>query len=79
MVQRVFIKEEILLWAIEESQLPLEKIKAKFPSIDSWIDHSKDPTFQQLKSFADFLMFRLDICFLMSLQKRSFFMPNSER
>ena len=55
MVQRVFIKEEILLWAIEESQLPLEKIKAKFPSIDSWIDHSKDPTFQQLKSFADFL------------------------
>jgi len=55
MVQRVFIKEEILLWAIEESQLPFEEIKAKFPSIESWIDHTKVPTFLQLRSFADYL------------------------
>ncbi len=55
MVQRVVIKDDLILWAIEESQLPFDEIKAKFPSVESWIDHSKDPTFLQLKSFADYL------------------------
>lgn len=55
MVQRVEIKDDLIVWAIEESQLPFDQIKAKFPTVESWIDHSKDPTFTQLKSFSDYL------------------------
>lgn len=55
MVAKISIYPEIYKWAIEESQLPIEEIRNRFPAIESWIDSSAQPTFIQLSNFADFL------------------------
>lgn len=55
MVNRVEIQPGLLRWAIEESQLPFDEVKEKFPSIDAWIGKSLDPTYNQVKKLADFL------------------------
>ncbi|MGB4596079.1 MAG: ImmA/IrrE family metallo-endopeptidase [Anaerolineaceae bacterium] len=55
MPDRVNIKPGLFEWAISESQLPFDVIKAKFPLINEWIDNTKSPTFNQLNELANFL------------------------
>lgn len=61
---RVKIKRDIYLWAIEESQKDFGEIKNRFKKIETWISGENNPTFRQLESLANFLGVPLGYMFL---------------
>ena len=39
------VNQDVLQWAIKESQKNVAEIKDKYPKINDWIDGSAEPTF----------------------------------
>ncbi|MCD7894797.1 MAG: ImmA/IrrE family metallo-endopeptidase [Erysipelotrichaceae bacterium] len=69
MTNKVYIKKEIFLWAIDESQISLSYIENKFPKINKWIDGDEKPTFKQLQAFSQFLKIPFGYFFLQTPPK----------
>ena len=61
---RIKVKKDVYLWAINESQKGFGEIKSKFKNIESWINGEIHPTFRQLESLANFLGVPLGYMFL---------------
>lgn len=49
---RVPVSPALLSWAIERSGQPMEDIHHKFPDLEAWRQGIRQPTFNQLESFA---------------------------
>ena len=58
------VKKEIYMWAIEESRKDFEEIKSKFNRIEDWISQNSYPTFRQLEKLSNFLKVPLGYMFL---------------
>ena len=63
-VNRVQVKKDIYLWAIEDSQKDFGEIQNRFKKIEAWISGESNPTFRQLESLANFLGVPLGYMFL---------------
>lgn len=61
---RVEVRKDIYLWAIEESQKDLGEIKNRFKKIEAWISGETHPTFRQVENLANFLGVPLGYMFL---------------
>jgi hypothetical protein len=61
---RVEVRRDIYLWAIEESQKDFGEIKNRFEKIEAWISGANHPTFRQVESLANFLGVPLGYMFL---------------
>ena len=61
---RVEIKKDVLLWAIKESQLPVEYIEKQEPKIHDWIKGNVKPTIKQVKKLSNCLNIPLGLFFL---------------
>ena len=70
-INKVIVKKEIYIWAIEESQKSFEEIKSKFNKIDEWISQDDSPTFRQLEGLSNFLKVPLGYMFLHEPPKTS--------
>ena len=44
MIEKMHIKPELYLWAIDESQLPHDQIFEKFQKLTEWIKGDSEPT-----------------------------------
>lgn len=51
-IVRIPISNEVLLWAMEQSDKELDEIKSKF-AIDKWLKKEREPTFKQLKDLSN--------------------------
>lgn len=60
----VFVKPELIRWAIERSRLSSEHLSEKFPALDKWRSGERQPTIKQLESFAHKTMTPLGYLFL---------------
>ncbi len=49
---RVNVNRDILLWAIERSEISEETIEARFPKFAQWLEGAVQPTLKQLETFA---------------------------
>lgn len=63
---RVPIKKEIWLWAIEESQKDKDELVHRYPKLKQWIEGEENPTFKQVRGFADYLKVPFGYMFLES-------------
>ena len=61
---RVKVRRNVYLWAIEESRKNFEEIQNRFKNIESWIAGESHPTFRQLENLANFLGVPLGYMFL---------------
>ena len=52
---RYEVKQDVLLWAIEESQKSMSDIELKFPQINEWICGTAAPTMKQIENLANYL------------------------
>ena len=67
------VNQDVLLWAINESQKDLAEIKDKYPKIDEWIEGSAEPTLRQLENLANYLKIPFGYMFLQRPPKDSSF------
>lgn len=49
---RVNVNRDLLLWAIERSEISEETIEARFPKFPEWLEGEVQPTLKQLEKFA---------------------------
>ena len=63
-VNRVQVKKDIYLWAIEKSQKDFGSIQNRFKKIEAWISGESNPTFRQMENLANFLGVPLGYMFL---------------
>jgi Zn-dependent peptidase ImmA (M78 family) len=49
---RVNVNRDILLWALERSEISEETIEARFPKFAAWLEGAVQPTLKQLETFA---------------------------
>jgi Zn-dependent peptidase ImmA (M78 family) len=49
---RVSVNRDILLWALERSEITEETIEARFPKFAEWLEGAVQPTLKQLENFA---------------------------
>lgn len=61
---RYEVKQDVLLWAIEESQKSIDDIEFKFPRINEWISGDSAPTMKQIENLASFLKVPFGYMFL---------------
>lgn len=52
MTVRVPVQSALLAWAQRRSQIPRDRLLAKFPALDAWEAGEKQPTLKQLEQFA---------------------------
>ncbi|MGD2110012.1 MAG: ImmA/IrrE family metallo-endopeptidase [Phycisphaerae bacterium] len=52
MAESVFVKPELIDWAIARSRLPADELAQAFPKLDAWKSGERRPTFKQLERFA---------------------------
>lgn len=64
MARTVFVKPDLIRWAIERSQLPVDALAKLFPKLDVWQRGEGKPTFRQLEDFAKRTMTPLGYFFL---------------
>lgn len=64
MARTVFVKPDLIRWAIERSQLPVDALAKLFPKLDVWQRGEGKPTFRQLENFAKKTMTPLGYFFL---------------
>ncbi|MBM6968651.1 ImmA/IrrE family metallo-endopeptidase [Pseudoramibacter alactolyticus] len=55
MIEKMHIKPELYLWAIDESQLPHDQIFEKFQKLTEWIKGDSEPTLNQLMKLSKYL------------------------
>ena len=60
----IAVKPELILWAIDRSQLPPEDLAKNFPKLEEWRTGQRQPTLRQLESFAKQTMTPLGYLFL---------------
>lgn len=49
---RIKVNRDILLWALERSEISEETIEARFPKFAQWLEGAVQPTLKQLETFA---------------------------
>ena len=64
MTETVFVKPELLQWAIERSGLLKDDFAKAFPKLDEWLRGDRFPTHKQLEQFAHKAMTPLGYLFL---------------
>lgn len=52
MAETVFIKPELIRWAIDRSRLPVDDLARAFPKLDEWQRGKRMPTYRELERFA---------------------------
>lgn len=62
--ERLDIKKEMLIWAVERCGLSVEQYAQKFPAFNKWINEERSPTFKQLEDFAKSVYVPLGYLFL---------------
>jgi len=76
MPETVAVKPELILWAIDRSQLPPEDLARTFPRLDEWRTGEREPTLKQLELFAKETMTPLGYLFLDSPPRESLPIPD---
>ncbi len=66
------VNQDVLQWAIKESQKNVAEIKDKYPKINDWIDGSAEPTLRQLENLANYLKIPFGYMFLQRPPKDDF-------
>ena len=66
------VNQDVLQWAIKESQKNVAEIKDKYPKINDWIDGSTEPTLRQLENLANYLKIPFGYMFYNDHQKMIF-------
>ncbi len=64
MAETVFVKPELIRWAIDRSRLPAQDLAEKFPKLTEWERGERRPTYKQLEDFANKTMTPLGYLFL---------------
>jgi Zn-dependent peptidase ImmA (M78 family)/transcriptional regulator with XRE-family HTH domain len=64
MPETVTLKPELIRWAVERSQLPVEVLETQFPRLDEWKRGEAKPTMRQLERLAQKTMTPLGYFFL---------------
>lgn len=62
--ERLDIKKEMLIWAVNRCGLSVEQYAQKNPAFDKWINEERKPTFKQLEDFAKSVYVPLGYLFL---------------
>lgn len=73
--ERLNIKKEILIWAVERNGQSVEEYAHLNPSFNKWIDGEKQPTIKQLESFANQVHVPFGYLFLNELPQESIPIP----
>jgi Zn-dependent peptidase ImmA (M78 family) len=61
---KIAVKKELYVWAINESQISIDEIRDRFKDVDDWINNDAMPTFKQLEKFANYLKIPFGYLFL---------------
>lgn len=73
--ERLNIKKEILIWAVERNGQSVEEYALKNPLINKWIEGEKQPTIKQLESFSTQVHVPFGYLFLNELPQESIPIP----
>ena len=73
--ERLNIKKEILIWAVERSGQSVEEYAQQNPSFNKWINGEKQPTIKQLEGFATQVHVPFGYLFLNELPQESIPIP----
>jgi len=76
MPDTVFVKPELIRWAIERSRLPADEFARDFPKLEEWQSGTRMPTARQLELFANKTMTPLGYFFLDSPPKETLPIPD---
>src|SRR5688572_11397611 len=76
MPNTVYVKPELIRWAIDRSQLPVADLEEAFPRLDEWRRGERMPTARQLELFANRTMTPLGYFFLDSPPDESLPIPD---
>ena len=73
--ERLNIKKEILIWAVERNGQSVEEYSQLNPSFNKWVEGERQPTIKQLESFANQVHVPFGYLFLNELPQESIPIP----
>jgi Zn-dependent peptidase ImmA (M78 family) len=76
MAETVDVKAELIRWAVDRSQLPLEDLQAQFPKLEDWKRGVAKPTLRQLERLAQKTMTPFGYFFLSQPPDESLAIPD---